>query len=276
VSVKVADALREAAAGLERAGCPSPRVDAEWLLADVLGTTRTGLYVTERPLEEGELRRFRGQVERRSTREPLAYVLGEWGFRRLILAVDPRVLIPRPETEIVVERCLELLRPIEQPRVLDIGVGCGAIALAIADERSDASVVATDSSADALSVAEANKARLALNGRVELRQGDLLAGACGPFDLVVSNPPYVAPEEVERLAPEVLHEPLGALVGSGRQAEVAEAARAVLSPGGIVVLEVGDGQAPEVTAALEALGYGEIRTTPDLAGRERVVEGRVF
>jgi release factor glutamine methyltransferase len=275
VSVKVPDALREAAAGLERAGCPSPRVDAEWLLADVLGTTRTGLYVTERPLEEGELRRFRGLVEWRSTREPLAYVLGEWGFRRLTLAVDPRVLIPRPETEIVVERCLELLRPIERPRVLDIGVGSGAIALAIADERSDANVVATDSSADALSVAEANKARLALNGRVELRQGNLLAGARGPFDLVVSNPPYVAPEDVKRLAPEVLHEPLGALVGSGRQAEVAEAARAVLSPGGIVVLEVGDGQAPEVTAALEALGYGEIRTTPDLAGRERVVEGRV-
>jgi release factor glutamine methyltransferase len=275
VSVKVADALREAAAGLERAGCPSPRVDAEWLLAHVLGTTRTGLYVTERPLEEWELRRFRGLIERRSTREPLAYVLGEWGFRRLTLAVDPRVLIPRPETEIVVERCLELLRPIEQPRVLDIGVGSGAIALAIADERSDASVVATDSSADALSVAEANKARLALNGRVELRQGDLLAGASGPFDLVVSNPPYVAPEDVERLAPEVLHEPRGALVGSGRQAEVAEAAWAVLSPGGIVVLEVGDGQAPEVTAALEALGYGEIRTTPDLVGRERVVEGRV-
>jgi release factor glutamine methyltransferase len=271
--VRVAEALRDAAAELERAGCPSPRVDAEWLLADVLGTTRTCLYVMERPLAEGELRRFRALVARRSTREPLAYVLGEWGFRRLSLAVDPRVLIPRPETEIVVERCLELLRPIERPRVLDIGVGSGAIALAIADERGDARVVATDSSAAALSVAEANKARLALNGRVELRHGDLLAGAGGPFDLVVSNPPYVAPEDVERLPPEVLHEPLGALVGSGRQAEVAEAARAVLPPGGIVVLEVGDGQAPEVAAALEAIGYGEIRTTPDLAGRERVVEG---
>ncbi len=274
--MKVADALREAAAELEQAGCPSPRVDAEWLLADVLGTTRTGLYVMERPLEEGELRRFRALVARRRTREPLAYVLGEWGFRRLTLAVDPRVLIPRPETETVVERCLELLRPIEQPRVLDIGVGSGAIALAIADERSDASVVATDSSADALSVAEANKARLALNGRVELRHGDLAAGASGPFDLVVSNPPYVAPEDVERLPPEVLHEPLGALVGSGRQAQVADAARALLPPGGIVVLEVGDGQAPEVTAALEALGYEEIRTTSDLAGRERVVEGKAL
>ena len=268
----VAEALREAAAELEQAGCPSPRVDAEWLLADVLGTTRTGLYVIERPLEAGELRRLRALVERRRAREPLAYVLGEWGFRRLTLAVDPRVLIPRPETEIVVERCLELLRPIARPRVLDVGVGSGAIALAIADERPDASVVATDSSADALSVAAANKARLGANGRVELRHGDLLAGAEGPFDLVVSNPPYVPPEDVDGLAPEVHHEPLEALVGSGRQAEVAEAALAVLVPGGVLVLEVGDGQAPEVEAALRGLGYEDVRSTRDLAGCERVVE----
>jgi release factor glutamine methyltransferase len=272
--VTIAEALRDAAAELEQAGCPSPRVDAEWLLADVLGTTRTGLYVTERPLEEPELRRLRALVARRRTREPLPYVLGEWGFRRLTLAVDQRVLIPRPETEIVVERCLELLRPIEHPRVLDIGVGSGAIALAIADERPDARVVATDSSTDALSVAAANKARLGANGRVELRHGDLMAGAEGPFDLVVSNPPYVPPEDVEGLPPEVLHEPLEALVGSGRQAEVAEVALAVLLPGGNVVLEVGDGQAPEVEATLRRQGYEDVRSTRDLAGCERVVEGR--
>ena len=270
----VAEALREAAAELELAGCPSPRVDAEWLLADVLGTTRTGLYGTDRALEDDELERLRSLVARRRTREPLAYVLGEWGFRRLTLAVDPRVLIPRPETEIVVERCLELLRPIERPRVLDVGVGSGAIALSIADERSDARVIATDSSADALSVAAANKARLGANGRVELRHGGLLAGAEGPFDLVVSNPPYVPPEDVDGLPPEVLHEPLEALVGFGRQAEVAEAAFAVLRPGGILVLEVGDGQAPEVEAALRGLGYEDVRSTRDLARCERAVEGR--
>jgi release factor glutamine methyltransferase len=272
--VTVAEALREAAAELERAGCPSPRVDAEWLLADVLGTTRTGLYVSEGPLEEETLLRLRPLVDRRRTREPLAYILGEWGFRRLTLAVDPRVLIPRPETEIVVERCLELLRPIERPRVLDVGVGSGAIALAIADERSDASVVATDSSADALNVAAANKARLDVNGRVELRHGDLLAGASGPFDLVVSNPPYVRSEDLEGLPAEVLHEPLEALVGSGRQAEVADAALAVLPPGGVVVLEVGDGQAPEVEATLRSIGYADVRSTRDLAGCQRAVEGR--
>jgi release factor glutamine methyltransferase len=273
--VTVAEALREAADELAQAGCPSPRVDAEWLLADVLGTTRTGLYVMERPLEEDELRRVHSLVARRRAREPLAYVLGEWGFRRLTLNVDPRVLVPRPETEIVVERCLELLRPIEHPRVLDVGVGSGAIALAIADERPDASVVGTDSSADALSVAAANQARVGANGRVELRHGDLLAGASGPFDLVVSNPPYVPPEDVERLPPEVLHEPLAALVGTGRQGEVAEAALAVLAPSGIIVLEVGDGQAPEVEATLRGLGYEDVRSTRDLAGCERVVEGRV-
>ena len=271
----VAEALREAADELAQAGCPSPRVDAEWLLADVLGTTRTGLHVMERPLEEDELRRVHSLVARRRAREPLAYVLGEWGFRRLTLNVDPRVLVPRPETEIVVERCLELLRPIEHPRVLDVGVGSGAIALAIADERPDASVVGTDSSADALSVAAANQARVGANGRVELRHGDLLAGASGPFDLVVSNPPYVPPEDVERLPPEVLHEPLAALVGTGRQGEVAEAALAVLAPSGIIVLEVGDGQAPEVEATLRGLGYEDVRSTRDLAGCERVVEGRV-
>ena len=270
----VREAIREITGQLEAAGCPSPRVDAEWLVAHVIGGTRTDLYVGDRALDEPELRRLRSLVERRLEREPLAYVLGEWGFRRLTLAVDPRVLIPRPETEVVVERCLQLLEGRHDPRVLDIGVGCGAIALAIADERPDARVVATDSSADALAVAEANKRRLALDGRVELRQGDVLAGAEGPFDLVVSNPPYVTAEDVPRLPPEVLREPRGALVGSGRHEVIARAVRNVLPPGGVLVLEVGDGQAPSVAASLRGLGYEEIATTLDLAGRGRVVEGR--
>jgi release factor glutamine methyltransferase len=268
------EAVREIAAELEAAGCPSPRVDAEWLVAHVIGGTRTDVYVVERPLDAAESSRLRTMVDRRRAREPLAYVLGEWGFRRLTLAVDPRVLIPRPETEVLVERCLDLLAGVDDPRVLDIGVGSGAIALAIADERPDARVVATDASADALAVAEANKRTLAVDGRVELRQGDLLAGAEGPFDLVVSNPPYVAPDEVERLPPEVLREPRAALVGSGRHETIARAVRDVLAPGGALVLEVGDGQAPAVAARLRELGYGEVATTVDIAGCERVVEGR--
>jgi release factor glutamine methyltransferase len=272
--VTAREAVRASAAELEAAGCPSPRVDAEWLVAHVIRGSRTDLYVGDRILDEEELVRLRLLVDRRRAREPLAYVLGEWGFRRLTLAVDPRVLIPRPETEVLVERCLGLLEGLTDPRVLEIGVGSGAVALAIADERPDALVVATDSSADALAVAEANKRRLALDGRVELRHGDLLAGAKGPFDLVVSNPPYVAVEDVPQLAPEVLREPRGALVGSGQHEVVANAVRNVLRPGGVLVLEVGDGQAPDVAAGLRGLGYDQIVTTRDLAGRERVVEGR--
>jgi release factor glutamine methyltransferase len=272
--VTAKEAVREIAAELETAGCPSPRVDAEWLVADVIGGSRTDVYADDRPLDEEELLRLRSLADRRREREPLAYVLGEWGFRRLMLAVDPRVLIPRPETEILVERCLELLDGVENPRVLDIGVGSGAIALAIADERPDASVVATDSSTEALAVAEANRRSVAVDGRVELRHGDLLAGVEGPFDLVVSNPPYVAPEEVRLLPPEVLREPREALVGSGRHEVIAAAAQHVLPPSGALVLEVGDGQAPSVAASLRELGYEDVATTADLAGHERLVEGR--
>lgn len=268
------EAVREIAAELEAAGCPSPRVDAEWLVAHVAGETRTGLYAHDRVLGDRELARLRTLVERRARREPLAYVLGEWGFRRLTLAVDARALIPRPETEIVVERCLALLDGVEAPRVLDVGVGSGAIALAIADERQDARVVATDSSADALALASENKLRLGLDGRVELRHGDLLAGAVGPFDLVVSNPPYVSPDELARLEPELGYEPPDALVGIGRHREVAAAARDALRPGGWLVLEVADGQAPAVVEELQGLGYEAVTAMRDLADRERVVEGR--
>ena len=268
------EAIREVAAELEQAGCPSPRVDAEWLLAHVLGGSRTDLYAGDHPLQEEELTRFRSLAERRRAREPLAYVLGEWGFRRLTLAVDPRVLIPRPETEVLVERCLGLLDGFDRPRVLDIGVGSGAIALAIADECPAARVVATDSSPGALEVAEENKLRLELDGRVELRHGDLLAGAEGPFDLVVSNPPYVAAEDVDSLEPEILWEPREALVGAGRHEEIASAAKPVLRSGGALALEVADGQAAVVAASLGVLGYVEVITTPDLADRERIVDGR--
>jgi release factor glutamine methyltransferase len=268
------EAVQRISAELEEAGCPSPGVDAEWLVAHVTGGTRTDLYLNDHTLDEGDVLRLRSLVDRRRRREPLAYVLGEWGFRRLTLAVDQRVLIPRPETEILVERALELVAGVKRPRVLDVGVGSGAIALAIADERADARVVATDASAGALEVAAANKLRLGLDGRVELRHGDLLAGVDGPFDLVVSNPPYIRPEELASLEPEVLFEPREALVGVGRHEVIAAVVREVLGPGAALVLEVGDGQGPAVAAKLSALGYRDVGTTPDLAGLERVVEGR--
>jgi release factor glutamine methyltransferase len=273
--VTVRDALAEGAAALERAECPSPEVDAQWLLAHVLGVRRSQLHTDEREPSAAELDRFRSLVARRAAREPLAYVLGEWGFRRLSLVVDPRVLIPRPETESVVERCLELLRELDAPSVLDIGTGSGAIALAIADERPDAQVVATDVSSVALEVAEENRRRALLNGRVRFVRGDLLAGEEGPFDLVVSNPPYVAPAEVDALEPELHYEPREALVGGeGGHEAVARAALETLVPGGALVLEVGDGQAGDVATHLRQLGFRDVRVSEDLAGRERVVEGR--
>lgn len=267
------DAVHEVSLDLGRAGVPSPRVDAELLVADVLGVSRSELYASDRSLGFEELGRLRELVGRRRAREPLAYVLGEWGFRRLVLAVDRRALVPRPETEVVVERCLVNLRGVEVPRVLDVGTGSGAIALAIADELPAARVVAVDRSSAALALARENLARSTFANRVELRLGDLLDGVTGPFDLVVSNPPYVSASEFDSLQPEIrLYEPYEAVVGDRVWERVAAAAHGVLGPGGHLVLECGDGQAAEVAEGLAALGYDGVLRTPDLAGRDRVVE----
>ena len=259
-----AEALLAAEARLAAAGVDTPRVDAELLLAHVLGTSRSAV----RSQRNGAVpQEFESLLERRVQREPLAYVLGEWGFRRLILKTDRRALIPRPETEIVVERCLALLDGEREPRVVDLGTGTGAIALAIADEHPTARVTAVDVSPDALELARENAARLGL--RVEIRPGTLADAAEG-WDLVVSNPPYVAPDEWDSLQPEIRDwEPRVALVGEGLHEEIAARARTRR-----LVLEVGDGQAQGVAAALESTGYRDVRITRDLTGTERVVEGR--
>jgi release factor glutamine methyltransferase len=267
------EAVRDVARELGEAGVPSPRVDAEFLVAHVSSLSRSELYASDRALREEEERKLRSLVERRRAREPLAYVLGDWGFRGLTLKVDRRVLIPRPETEVLVERCLARLEGLAEPRVLDVGVGSGAIALAIAEEHPGAHVLAVDRSSDALAVAEENLSRTAVNGRVRFRQGDLLAGIAGPFDLVVSNPPYVTPEDFETLQPEIrLYEPRDALVGAGVGEAIAHEARSVLAPGGWILFECGDGQAGDLAAELERLGYANVTKSRDLAGRERVVE----
>jgi release factor glutamine methyltransferase len=273
----IREALRDAAAALDRAGCPSPRVDAEHLLAHALERTRTGLYLDlDRPLAAEEKERFREFVARRERREPLAYVLGEWGFRRLMLCVDQRVLVPRPETEVVVERCLELLAGFDEPEVLDVGVGSGAIALAIADEHPSARVTGFDSSGGALEIARGNLAATGLNGRVRLVEHDLRGGfGAGLFDLLVSNPPYVEEDEIEELEPEVRDwEPRDALVAPGATEAVARGAHEALRGGGWLVLEVADGKAREVAGLLGALGYEGVSIDLDLAGRERIVSGR--
>ena len=268
--------LSSAAEELARAGCPSPLVDAEWLLAQVLGVTRTDLYGDgNRPFEPEKERRFRELVARRARREPLAYVLGEWGFRGLTLQVDARVLVPRPETEAVVGRCLALLAGLDEPRVLDVGVGSGAIALAIAEEHPTAFVVATDNSPGALAVAAENRARAGLAERVELVQGELLAGQDGPFELIVANPPYIEPDELDGLEPEVAeYEPRQALVASGATEAIAEEARSRLTPDGALVLETGDGKAEAVADLFRRMGYEEVSIGQDVSGRERIVDGR--
>ena len=271
----VSAALAQAAERLAIAGCETPQIDAELLLAHVLRTTRSGLYAdSRRALQAGERRALTALVTRRERREPLAYVLGEWGFRRLTLTVDRRVLIPRPETEIVVERCLALIEAIPGPRVLDVGTGSGAIALAIAQEHPGARVTALDVSEDALSVARENVGRTGIE--IELLHCDLFEGLPpGPWELVVSNPPYVEPEDIEQLEPEVRGwEPREALVSDGATHAVARGALDVLSIGGTLVLETADGKADRVATELRELGYEDVHVTRDLAGRERVVEGR--
>jgi release factor glutamine methyltransferase len=268
-------AVREVARELGEAGVPSARVDAEHLVSHVLGLTRSQLYASDAALGEDDSGRLLALVERRRGREPLAYVLGEWGFRRLTLAVDGRALVPRPETEVVVERCLAHLAGHDASRVLDVGVGSGAIALAIADEHPGSVVVAVDGSESALALARENLGRTGLEARVTLRHGHLLDGVAGPFDLVVSNPPYVSASDYESLQPEIrLFEPREAVVGDGVWEPIAARAAGVLAPGGLLVLECGDGQAEGVATGLRELGYEDIRATPDLTGRPRVVEGR--
>jgi release factor glutamine methyltransferase len=257
--VTAREGLAEAERRLAEAGVDSPRVDAELLVAHALGVSRTQLYADL----DREVAGLEPLVERRERREPLAYVLGAWGFRRLTLKTDARALVPRPETEILVERALALLDGKEAPRVLDVGVGSGAIALALKDERPDARVTGVDESEEALTLARENAEELGLD--VGLRLAGLEAAQEG-WDLVVSNPPYV--ESLDGLQPELRFEPERALVGSGLHERLAEGARTRA-----LVLEVGDGQAERVAAALEALAYRNVSITRDLAGIARVVEG---
>jgi release factor glutamine methyltransferase len=258
--VTVREALRVAERELAAAGVDTPRVDAELLLAHVLGTSRSGVYAqadTEVPVNWHVL------LRRRAAREPLAYVLGEWGFRRLTLKTDRRALVPRPETETVVERALALVQGIESPRILDIGVGSGAIALSLKDERPDATIVGVDISADALSLARENAARLQLD--VDLHEGDESAAADG-WDLVVSNPPYV--DSLHGLQPELEYEPKVALVGFDMHQRIAAIADTYA-----IVFEVGDDQAADVAQILRGTRYRNVTVTKDLAGVDRVVEG---
>ena len=264
--------------GLRAAGVEDPRLDAEVMLAEATGRDRAALIADPgSEISPAAARLFGAMVRRRLRREPVAYVVGRKGFRNLELAVDRRVLVPRPETELLVEVALERA----PRRLLDVGTGSGAIALAVADELPACEVIATDTSAAALEVAGANAGRLGLNDRVRFLPGSLPAGE--RFDLVVANLPYVAERDWASLQPEVTEwEPREALLAGpdgldSIRALVAECGRHCDRIAGenstALALEVGEGQAGEVSALLADAGFGAIEAREDLAGIERVVIG---
>ena len=266
-STTVREALESATIALTAAGCDTPRLDAEVLLAHVLGADRAALITDPgRELTPAQARAFMDAARRRREREPVAYITGVKGFRMLDLAVDRRVLIPRPETEHVVEAALELPAG---TRVVDVGTGSGAIALALKAERPDLVVFATDASPDALAVARANAARLGLD--VAFAQGDLLAGV--EADAVVSNPPYVG--DAEPVMPEVARfEPREAVFAGADALAVVRRLVAAAAASRFVALEIGAGQADTVEALLRDAGFADVERVRDLAGTERVVVGR--
>jgi release factor glutamine methyltransferase len=266
------DALDGAITAITAAGCETPRLDAEVLLADVLGIERERLLIDSALTVEGSaVRAFQDAVRRRSVeREPVAYIIGHRGFRHLDLAVDHRVLVPRAETELLVEVGLTLG---SQARVLDLGTGSGAVALALKDERPGLRISGSDVSEDALEVARMNGRRLGLN--VHWLHADLLAGIPDEFDAILSNPPYVAEAERPGLAPEIVrHEPASSLFAG---ADGLATIRALITQVSerrrvdVLGLEVGAGQAQEVSELMRRAGFSSVRSERDLAGIERVL-----
>jgi release factor glutamine methyltransferase len=266
----VREALDAAVDALTAAGVDDPRLDAEVMLAAAMGTDRAALYADpDSKMEPAAAREFAEMVRRRVRREPVAYILGRAWFRQLELVVDGRVLIPRPETELLVELAQD------RQRVLDVGTGSGAIALAIANERAGVRVTGIDSSPDAIQVARANAARAGLE--VEFLIADLIVG--GPYELIVSNPPYVREGEWDSLQPEIsLYEPREALLGGDDGLDIIRdlipAAADVLVRGGRLAIEVGQGQSRTVESLFERSGFTQVEAIRDLAGMPRVVTGR--
>jgi release factor glutamine methyltransferase len=289
---------RLAAEHLAVNGVADARLEAELLLAHVLGLRRLDLYLQfERPLAPEEVAAYRDVVRRRSRREPLQYISGQAAFREIVLSVDPRVLIPRPETEVLVGEVLATVaagHPTARPRpdadpdadpdagsglvALDIGTGSGVIALSLLREGPFARVVASDISEGALAVAAANAEALGLASRLELRLGSVWApiGDAERFDVIVGNPPYIVESDRPSLMPEVRdHEPWSALTGGvdGLDVvrEIVAGSPGRLAPGGFLALEVGSDQTAVVARLATAAGFGWSRVVPDLTGRQRVV-----
>jgi release factor glutamine methyltransferase len=275
----IMDVLLWTTARFGERGISSPRLDAELLAAHALGLSRVQLYTQfDRPLLAAELTALRDLVKRRQGGEPVAYIVGRKEFWSLDLAVDARVLVPRPDTETAVEEALARADAAPATRAADVGTGSGAIALALAKVRPDLEIFAGDVSADALAVARGNADRLGL--AVTFVEGDLLAPLLphAPFGLVVANLPYIPTGEIAGLPPEVGCEPRLALDGGPDGLDLVRAliaqADGALASGGALVLEIGDGQAPATAGLLRAAGFEDVQSRRDLGGIERVVSGR--
>ncbi len=273
--------LELAAKFLAGRGAASARLDAELLLAEVLATDRVGVYLRfDRPLERGEVDAYRALIRRRGEGEPVAHLTGRREFWSRTFLVTPDVLVPRPETELVVERALAWAGARDRAlRILDLGTGSGAIAVALAAELPEATVTAVDVSPLAAVIAERNAAAAGVATRVRVVVSDWISALPEGerFDIVVSNPPYIPSGELATLALEVRREPVMALDGGpdGLDAYrriVVEAAR-VLEPAGAFICEVGAGQAPAVMALFTAAGFEAVAAHADLAGIARVVGG---
>jgi release factor glutamine methyltransferase len=272
-----AEVVARAADYLDRHGVESPRETAEALLLYFLQTNRAGLYGRTEGLDTRTAKLYGRALCQRCHGVPLQYLTGEQQFLDLVLGVAPSVFVPRPETEVLVERALEALEGRAEPLVVDVGTGTGAVALAIKRRRPDATVLGTDRSEDAVAVAKANASRHALD--VEVLQGDLLdavpAVHRGRVDLIVSNPPYVTREEYDDLPAEVRAEPYEAVVGgTDFHRRLAAETPAWLGPRGWLAVEIGESQGAEVAAILEGR-FRDVEVLPDLAGRDRVVRGRL-
>ncbi|HMH51814.1 MAG TPA: peptide chain release factor N(5)-glutamine methyltransferase [Candidatus Acidoferrum sp.] len=281
--VTLRERLDDAVARLSRAGIESARVDAEWLLAAALGVTRGRLVaVVDQAVNDEITERYETWIQRRAEREPLQYILGTQAFRDLTIRVGPSVLVPRPETEMLVSWALELLPPIgTKPLVLDVGTGSGCIACALASERPDVRVIALDASAPAAALARENVRAIGLADRITVSVSDLFEGLVPVrADLIVSNPPYVPGAVIDTLAPEITeHEPRAALDGGPDGLRVIRRlvteAPKWLRPGAPLVLETfGDEQVGRAEDVLRAAGFDDVSTRRDLAGITRFVCGR--
>ena len=273
--------LREAESQLDMKGVSTPALDAQVLLAHCIGRDRSFLLAhPERELSDAEARRFRLLIARRMNREPVAYITGMKEFWSLPLEVTRDVLIPRPDTEIVVEAALNLFERREKARILEIGTGSGAISIAIATEREQATVTATDYSQEALAVAFRNALNNGAEKRISFLCGDLFTPAVGTYDIIVSNPPYISEREFDRLEPEVReYEPRSALIagpdGTEFHRRLIEGAREFLADGGWLVMELGAVQKKALEKMMHENGYCDIVFHHDYAGVERVVRAQM-